>query len=376
MRELNKLTEHLLWLGYTKENPPEGYRPWNDLYGGWEYSAKQERNMIVEAPCGTVSLASNIVGSMGYANIDWCLENDNAIMRCPFGKIDCEQNHPLLKNMHSEMVMCAVKIIDREFDYELSAEAIEERNRQNHEEAIKAFARTQDHFCRQHLCYDKYTNKFWIDFHPIYCGNCSYCTMIKEKIEGPKGNAFYDLKIRRLIDGYGFVPSEWKTNIIKGIRLFEKNKSLKWCEICALPEHRRDIERKVKDKYFTELHFAKYHGKGFEYEILNVRAEKRESRDIDQDLEDIANGCSITHMSDMLAAEKDAKRERRAKAKDKKVQRLLKLCETTDYASLPEGEKIRVKKAIAKGDFSFEDVIKARKTKANTPQQLSLFEEE
>ena len=100
MRELNKLTEHLLSLGYTKENPPEGYRTWNDLYGGWEYSAKQERNMIVEAPCGTVSLASNIVGSMGYANIDWCLENDNAVMRCPFGKIDCEQNHPLLKNMH------------------------------------------------------------------------------------------------------------------------------------------------------------------------------------------------------------------------------------------------------------------------------------
>ena len=41
-----------------------------------------------------------------------------------------------------------------------------------------------------------------------------------------------------------------------------------------------------------------------------------------------------------------------------------------------EIEKIRVKKAIAKGDFSFEDVIKARKTKVNTPQQLSLFEED
>lgn len=375
MRELNKLTQHLLSLGYTKEKPPQGYREWNDYYGGWEYSASQERNMIVEAPCGTVSLASNIVGSMGYMNIEWSLENDNAVMRCPFKKIGCEKNHPLLRNscIIDGYPYCEVKIIDREFDYELSAEKIEERNRQNHEKAIKAFAKTQDRFCRHHLCYDKYKNKFWLDFDPFTCGNCSYCTMIGDKLDGPKGNVFYDLKISRLIDGYGLVPAEWQTTITKGIRFFEKNKSLKWCELCTKPEYRNGIERKIKDKYFTELHFAKYHGKGFKYEILNVRAEKRESRDIDKDLEDISNGIRVVHSSDSILAAKIEKQERRKASKEKKIKRLLKLCEENGFDNLPDIEKIRVRKALEKGLISKAEIQKSKTKPNRTNEQLTLF---
>ena len=132
----------------------------------------------------------------------------------------------------------------------------------------------------------------------------------------------------------------------------------------------------MKDKYFTELHFAKYHGKGFKYEILNVRAEKRESRDIDQDLADIENGLHIVHMSDLLTSEKEAKRNRRAKAKKQRIEKLLKLCSTVGYDSLPDGEKIRIQRALKKGNLTFDEIIQAEKRKNETPTQLSLFEED
>lgn len=374
MRELNKLTKHLLSLGYTKENPPDEYRSWNDFYGGWEYSAKQERNMVVEAPCGVVSNASHIVGSMGYQGIDWCLENDNAVMRCPFKKMNCEKNNRILWDcVIDDTPYCEVKITDRAFDYELSAEKIEERNRQDHEEAIKAFARTQERFCKKHLCYDRYTNKFWIDFNPFECGGCNYCTMIQRRLDGPKGNVFYDLKISRLVKGFGFIPDEWKTEIIKGNRLFVKNKPLIWCELCARPEYLKHIDYKIKTKYFTELHFAKHHGRGFQYEILNVRAEKRESRDLDQDLEDIKNGMTVRHKSDELTAAKEAKRERAKKAKENRIRRLLKLCQKCGYDNLTDIEQLRIERAVDKGLLSWKEIRNVEKTKEDTPEQLSLF---
>ena len=40
-----------------------------------------------------------------------------------------------------------------------------------------------------------------------------------------------------------------------------------------------------------------YHGRYFSFEIQNVRAERRESRDLMQDLEDIRNGIQIVEDS-------------------------------------------------------------------------------
>lgn len=50
MREINELTKRLLAEGYTEENPPSEYIPYNKYYGGWQYSHRQLEKMVVKTP--------------------------------------------------------------------------------------------------------------------------------------------------------------------------------------------------------------------------------------------------------------------------------------------------------------------------------------
>jgi len=71
-------------------------------------------------------------------------------------------------------------------------------------------------------------------------------------------------------------------------------------------------------------------------EVLNVRAERRESRDLMQDLEDIRNGIQVVHASDMQKLEAQAKKERRKKTHEAAVKRLEKKLLKEGYGSLEE----------------------------------------
>lgn len=315
MRELNALTKHLLSLGYTKENPPPGYCQWNDYYGGWTYSYKQESNIIVEAPCGVISNSRYLgyCSQVGYGGINWCLENDNALMRCPYNKKNCELNDPIVRNSEwAGRCWCKVKITHRAFDYELSAEKIEARNKEAYEDKVKRFAESQVWFCREHLSYDKYNDKFELEFNPMSCiGHwCPYCEMRGRELTAEKGNVFYDVKETRVIDRGDLLGEEVKVTVTKGERLFEKAENLDKCKaIATRPDLVRDkvIQRGRRS---SDLFFAQYHGLKYKIEILNVRAEKRESRDLEKDLADISEGVAVFHASDLLELKKQAKRTR------------------------------------------------------------------
>ena len=60
----------------------------------------------------------------------------------------------------------------------------------------------------------------------------------------------------------------------------------------------------------------------FRYEVENIRIEARESRDLLQDLADIAAGIEVIHQSDLEKAAKVKKREDREKRKEYKKRRL------------------------------------------------------
>ena len=61
---------------------------------------------------------------------------------------------------------------------------------------------------------------------------------------------------------------------------------------------------------------------GCKVEILNIRAERRESRDLLQDLHDIREGITIVHASDQEKRNKELKKQNRAKQKEKRERRL------------------------------------------------------
>ena len=107
------------------------------------------------------------------------------------------------------------------------------------------------------------------------------------------------------------------------------------CRACA-KLCRDEIEWKVRMEYSRELFHAEYYGKEFSIEVLDIRAERRESRDLMQDLEDIRSGIRVVHASDMEKLKAKAKKQRREKTHEAAVKRLEKKLLKEGYGSLKE----------------------------------------
>lgn len=377
MREENQLTKKLRSEGYTEDNQPNGYMKYNWFYGGWQYSHKQQVNMVVKTPCGLYHKAYTTI-DMGFRGVDWCLENDNVTVICPYRKLGCSLNNPLLKDktLSNIQVHCEAKITNEPYCYDKSVEKLIADNQAREEERIKEFAKTQTGFCREQLCYNRETGEYYLQHNPLICSarHCKHCDLKNIELSSKKGNVFYDLKITTLQKGVGIIPDEDVITIAKGKRLFDKNISIDVCKwiVESFPHL---IDDKVRDKYSSQLFFAKYHGLKFEYEILNIRAEKRAGRDLEQDLEDIAQGMIVTHESDLLAEKKSLKHEKRIKAAERKVAKFRKLVETKGFENLDFSDKLRITKMIDRGAITTQELAEWKQfyQKSLQPQQLSLF---
>ena len=149
------------------------------------------------------------------------------------------------------------------------------------------------------------------------------------------------------------------------------------CKICARLCQDR-IKEKVRNHYFTELFFSEYHGRYFSFEIQNVRAERRESRDLMQDLEDIRNGIQIVHASDMEKRDSENKRERRQQSRESAVRRLEKKLLENGYESLEEYSTRHADKWLGperRAEPEQMHLLKEKDKKAQ-PVQLNLFDME
>ena len=135
-------------------------------------------------------------------------------------------------------------------------------------------------------------------------------------ISKKKGNVFYDVKITRIRRDGTLFDGQKEVSIQKGCRLLETGKSITICE---------NIVRYGKN-YIIRHEQMKYHSEIFIYgwnvEVLNIRAEHRESRDLLQDLQDIREGITIVHASDQEKRNKELKRQNRAEQKEKREKRL------------------------------------------------------
>ena len=89
---------------------------------------------------------------------------------------------------------------------------------------------------------------------------------------------FADIFNAVLFDGEEVIRIE------KGIRLFDTGKSMTICEQ-AEKRCKEHIYSREKDRYHAEIFLY-----GWRVEVLNIRAEQRESRDLMQDLQDIRDG--------------------------------------------------------------------------------------
>lgn len=200
------------------------------------------------------------------------------------------------------------------------------------------------------------------------------CPILGRPLDKAKGNVYYDLKktYRRYdLDGTIF-EGQIDTEIEKGIRFFKHPVSMDICRnVVKLCQD--EIRWKVNLRYHSDLFFAEYHGMYFKIEVLNIRAQEKESRDLVQDLQDIRDGIKVYHASDSEKTEKKRKSEKRQKAKEKKIAALEKRVLEVGYGNMEHFEQSKVCKYLDFDRIDELEVMREQKLQEqNEYQQMSL----
>lgn len=375
MKELNKLTQRLLAEGYTKEKPPDYVREWNDFYGGWQYTFKYHKNLVFKTACGLLVRGDHwSSGTMYYMGVTWSLENGNPVISCPYHKNTCEKNHPLLKNCRiGGYIECCCEETAEPYIYDYSIDKVHDEQNEERQKLFEKFKEEKHgRICIESCHYDVKKKTWEQRFEPLeVCSKrrCAYCSILGRELSKKKGNVFYDVKETRADTTEGLFNQGDIVTVTKGKRFIDKNVSIDICNI-IVKKYANEIERKHRQRHFTEIHFSKYHGRKYEFEIFNIRAEARESRDLEQDLEDIKNGITVVHQSDLDNDKVTAKRERVQKNLEARIKKCKKILAEKGFNNLDNLNRNRIRKMVEKGYIS-EDEINREPIKK--PEQLTFF---
>ena len=105
--------------------------------------------------------------------------------------------------------------------------------------------------------------------------------------------------------------------------------------------------------------------------MINVRVERREHRDLQQDLRDIAAGIDVVHASDEAAAARAQKSERRKKAAASRAAKLERLVCEKGYDNLETIERIRADRVLGAG--CIRELEKERRKPPSVETQVSFL---
>ena len=381
MSELNEATKELLVQGWTRDQTPPGMSKWNDFDGGWTYTFQTRAAQVYETPCGLLVKGSWWAGgSMYFAGRAWTMENNCPTISCPYGqKLFCDLRHELLRPEHMEsgtlgmIFTCDCHRTDRPYDYEHSRDKVQDEEEAEAERRWKEFcAAHHGRVCKAHAHYNRNTREWsfrYVPYHGcrIQSRGCQYCSVLSKVLSGKKTNVYYDLKVTQPVKGYGLFPDEERITITKGIKALEKQLPEEVCQSIAKLS-REEIQWYVDMSHHWDSYFS-----GTKYEVMNIRAERRDVRDLDQDLADIANGIEVVHKSDQEAEQTAHKREKRAAAESKRRMALKKKIEASGFDALSSADKQRVRKKFTRAEVcQMEHDAEERQT----PEQITFFEEE
>lgn len=386
----NKLTEELLAKGYTADNYPKHMvhignsgcpdNPLDNYYGGFEYNRMYAEEIIYQTGCGLYVKGENVLSNVGYMNEEWSHENYNPLIVCPYNKSDCKCND---ERLHDCRGWCVCHVAELPYDYENSFEREEELKREEKKRKYQEYLDAHDgRSCRNHMFYNERTKTWSQKYNPERCAeNCcskdGYCPILGKQLSHKRGNVYYDVKTSGIIQQTEeqqsiFDGDRWET-IRKGIRYFKKPCSIDICEafvrVCS-----NEIDRNYRINHTSE----KMINKTWNFEILNIRAESKPSRDLLQDLADIKAGISVSFEPDSEKREKEWKKKKKQEAQKKKIERLEKKIIETGYENLEENslDRVHADKWLSGERMEELEQIRQQKIKEeqNKPVQLSLFD--
>ena len=329
---LNKLTKHLYDEGWTRDNHPDSVY-WSDYENSgykWEYLL----SLVWETPCGLLVDGRTVAASdVSYGGMWYCPENGNPVLRCPYSCRDCEHQNETL----GKYCMCVCFRSDRPYSYENSAERAEkEKDKESH---AKYMQLTGGQYCVNVVHSNGYEpGVYEADFSPERCiqYGCTneVCCITKKERNLSKVNIYYDIR-REWFTRVGLIEDR-KTSIEKGVKVFPKPVTrtdaelwLAWKKASYNPFQQKTVinphltMEDRRQEYFSKHHrsWPGYDYFEFRYSVENIRIEARETRDLLQDLRDVAEGLEVIHASDKQKAEAQAKRESRQKRAEQKKKR-------------------------------------------------------
>lgn len=397
--EYNELTKRLLSEGYTAENYPKGMvrignsycrdknNPLDNFDGGFIYNRMYAEDITYKTGCEMFVKGKNVLSNMGYMGVEWCHENFNPVIRCPFDKAQCPHNDERLHGMHGGglciQCWCVCHRTDEQYDYDNSFEKEEMLRKKEKERKYKEFSDAHNgRVCQNHMYYDERTRTWKQVYEPGRCAYMcyskdAYCPILGKKLSKKRGNVYYDVKTSGIIQQREaqqslFDGDRWAT-IRKGIRYFKKPCSMDICE--AFVKLSSD---EIKRNYYFNHSCERMIDKTWQFEILNIRAESKPSRDLMQDLADIKAGINILYEPDAEKSENERKKKKREDSTKKRIEKLEKKIMEAGYENLEDTslDKVHADKWLTSERLEELEKLRQQKIKEeqNKPVQLSLFD--
>lgn len=334
---LNDLTRRLLAEGCTRERHPD-YVCWGDFQNfayKWEYMLQ----FIWETPCGLLVSGESDVGrslaasDCSYGGADYCPENDNPLLRCPYFRKDCAavpKGFPL--------PMCPCHQTQRTYDYAQSVEKIEaEQAQEVHRQYMEI---TAGSYCACVVGSNGFAGgrvevKYDVERCIQYGCKNEFCVIRKQMRDLSRANVYYDVR-RTWITRMGFLD-EKRVEVTKGLKVFQKAVARTDAELWLKdkqaqynPLQSKSVIEQPKlsmedhrQSFFSKMHrrYGEYEYFEFHYDVENIRIARSHQRDLLQDLRDTAEGIEVVHAIDLEKAKAAGKRKARMRARDRKQRR-------------------------------------------------------
>ena len=349
--EQNQLTRDLYAAGYTREDHPS-FVYWSD-WQNFGYLFEALLKFIWETPCGLLVAGESSLGrglacsDASFQGIDYCPENDNPLLRCPYERKDCPHSISGFP-----VPLCPCHTTGKRYSYEQSAERVEsERSERQHRQYMEI---TGGAYCACVVGGNGYDGgHVEVQYDVEQCIRCRcqnpVCVIRKQKRDLSRANIFYDVR-RTWITRIGFLE-EKKVQVTKGERVFphpvaqtdaeiwlETKKAHfnpLWSSSAIDSPHLTPEDR--RQTFFSKMHrqYGEYDYFEFHYDVENIRIAKSEQRDLLQDLRDVADGLEVVHAVDLKKEQAAKKRESRQRRKEQKERRLNKRSADMEHKENP-----------------------------------------
>lgn len=204
--EQNQLTRDLYAAGYTREDHPS-FVYWSD-WQNFGYLFEALLKFTWETPCGLLVDGKSDLGrglacsDASFQGIDYCPENDNPLLRCPYERKDCPHSISGFP-----VPLCPCHTTGKRYSYEQSAERVEsERSERQHRQYMEI---TGGAYCACVVGGNGYDGgHVEVQYDVEQCIRCRcqnpVCVIRKQKRDLSRANIFYDVR-RTWITRIGFV---------------------------------------------------------------------------------------------------------------------------------------------------------------------------